>query len=156
MNEKSGQYLDFRFFYFFLCYSVRRNAKYPPSAAFPSPSGGVAPSAPPLVRLRRPFGKPPPLAAVKEWKLNEKKKKLGRHERPIFGAPGPPRSGRQLTPPLAAIKKEKKIWAPSAPQMVDPFHEDSKYVFGFKIGQRKVVSIVNGQNHRRTYHPVRY
>ena len=30
-------------------------AKFPPSAGFPSPSGGVAPSAPRLVCLRRPF-----------------------------------------------------------------------------------------------------
>ena len=35
------------------------------------------------------------------------KKKLGCHGRPIFGAVGPPRPGRQLTPPSAAIEKEK-------------------------------------------------
>ena len=119
----------------------------------------MAPPAPPLgVPVEVPAAPILEAAAIGggERMETERKKKLGRHERLIFGAPGPPRSGRQLTPPSAAIKKEKKIWVPSAPQMVDPFHEDSKYVFGFKIGQRKVVSIVNGQNHRRTYHPVRY
>ena len=38
----------------------------PPSAGFPSPPGGVALPAPPLGRLRHPFGQPPPSAAVKE------------------------------------------------------------------------------------------
>ena len=38
-------------------------------------------------------------------------KNLGLHGRPIFGALGAPRMGRQLAPPLAAIKSIKfKIW----------------------------------------------
>ena len=41
---------------------------------------------------------------------------LGHHERPIFGVPGAPRTGRQLTPPLAAIKKN--FGAVAASQMV--------------------------------------
>ena len=41
----------------------------PPSAGFPSPSGGVAPSASPLGRLWRPFGQPPPSVAVKEKEI---------------------------------------------------------------------------------------
>ena len=64
-----------------------RLAKHPPSAGFPSPSGGAAPSASPLGPFRCPFWKPPPSAAVKDrnikkiWgkkkKLGQKKKKLG-------------------------------------------------------------------------------
>ena len=64
------------------------------SGTFGAPVG--APSAPPLGHLRRPFGKPPPSAAVKEIVI-----RLGRHGRPIFGVPGAPRTGRQLTPPSA-------------------------------------------------------
>ena len=56
------------------------------------------PSAPALGRLRHPFGKPSPSAAVKKSKKEKKrKKKLGRHGHPIFGAPGAPRLGRQLS-----------------------------------------------------------
>ena len=40
--------------------------KYPLSAGFPSPSGGVAPWAPPLGAFGSPVGKPPPSAAVKD------------------------------------------------------------------------------------------
>ena len=34
--------------------------------------------------------------------------------------------------------------------MVHPFHEDSKYVLGFEIGQRKVVCIANEQTESQT------
>ena len=81
------------------------------------PPGEVALPAPPLGAL----GVPVEVPAAPIWetaafgggeRIVAKKniKNLGRHERPIFGAPGPPRSGRQLTPPSAAIKKDKKIW----------------------------------------------
>ena len=54
-----------------VCSSNFRNrlTKFPPSAGFPSFYGGVAPSVPPLECLRRPFGRPPPSAAVKEKSL---------------------------------------------------------------------------------------
>ena len=101
-------------------------AKHLPSAGFLSPSGGAALSASPLRRLRRPFGKPPPSAAVK--------KKLGCQGR------------RQLTPPLAVIKKigasgapliSGACGAPNGFKKLNPFHEDSEYVLGFEIGQRE-------------------
>ena len=82
-----------------------------------------APSTPPLGRLRGTFGKPPPSAAVKEeekknWGLKKNgiknvtrsiripnmclvlksdNGKVGRLRRPIFRAPGAPRSGRELS-----------------------------------------------------------
>ena len=59
-----------------------RLAKFPPSAGFPSPSGGVTPSMPPLGHLRRPCGRPPPSAAVKE-----KVKKIGAPRAPQFFCP---------------------------------------------------------------------
>ena len=80
------------------------------------PSGEVAPPAPPLGSL----GVPVEVPVAPIWETaafgggermeTKQKKNLGRHERPIFGASGPPQSGRQLTPPSAAIKKDKKIW----------------------------------------------
>ena len=66
-------------------------AKHPPWAGFPSPSGGVAPSAPPLSDFGAPVGAPPaPIletAAFGDGKITKKK----------IGA------------------KKKQIWAPSAP-----------------------------------------
>ena len=65
--------------------------KHPPSAGFPSPSGGVALSAP--IWVTAAFGG----GERNEAKINIKN--LGRHERPIYVAPAAPRPGRQLTPP---------------------------------------------------------
>ena len=55
-------------------------AKHPPSTGFPSPSREAPPSAPPLGRPRRLFGRPPSLATVKEKK--HFKIILGRLRRP--------------------------------------------------------------------------
>ena len=92
-----------------VCSSNLRNrlAKFQPSAGFPSYSRGVAPWAPPLGRLQRPFGRPLPSVAVKERKKNwgtmgvremasayaisgGEKKKFGRLQRPFKGAPAAP------------------------------------------------------------------
>ena len=65
--------------YLFNMWDSIKLAKYPPSARdFPRPPGKwrlrrylCAPLAPPSGRPRRPFGKPPPSAAVKEMGENE-------------------------------------------------------------------------------------
>ena len=60
-----------------------------------------------------------------------KKKKLGRRGRP----------GRGVSLAYAAFggdkKIKKKIWGALGKKKRDPFHEDSKYVLGFEIGQRE-------------------
>ena len=83
---------------FYLSYT----RELPPSAVFPSPSGGVAPSAPPLGCLRRPFGQPPPSAAVKE----SKKKNWGAMGAPYLGCRGRP--GRVNSLAYAAFGGDKK------------------------------------------------
>ena len=65
---------------------ISKLAKYPPSAGFPSPSGGVAPSVPPLGAAGAPDGAP--MAPI--WKNaalggGERKKKLGHRRRPGRG-----------------------------------------------------------------------
>ena len=55
-------------------------AKYPTSARFPSPSGGVVPSVPRLGHLRRPFA-----AAFGGGK--RKIKKIGAPSAPLLGSP---------------------------------------------------------------------
>ena len=92
--------------YIFVFINIYILAKFPPSAGFPSPSGGVAPLAPPLGAFGAPVGAPAaPIWVTAAFGCGERKdtkiniKNLGRPERTIFGAPGAPRSGRQLTPP---------------------------------------------------------
>ena len=54
-----------------------------------------------------PVGAPPaPIWETVAFGGGEKNKKIGRHGRPLFGAPGAPRSGLQLTPPSAAKNKK--------------------------------------------------
>ena len=80
-----------------LCIYTR---KLPPSAGSPSRSGGVAPAAPPLGAIGAPVGAP----AAPIWEIAA----FGGGERRMkkkFGAPGAPRSGRQLMPPSAPQKK---------------------------------------------------
>ena len=135
----------------------------PPSAGFPSRSRSVAPSAPPL---GRPFGQPPPSAAVKERKMEEKN----------WGACGAPNGFENVTrstrnPNMCLVLKSDNgkvgrlrhpmFQAPSA-----PFSAGTCGAHGFKNFRRviripnmclvlkldngKVVSIANGQTHRVT------
>ena len=94
---------------------------------FPSASGEAAPPTPPLGTRGAPIGAPP--APIWEEKKIE--------------APWAPHWGRQLTPPSAAIKEKLahensgRLRRPKWIYKLDPFHEDSEYVFGFEIGQRE-------------------
>ena len=124
-----------------------RLAKFPPSAGFPSPSGGVAPSAPPLGHLRRPFGRPPPSAAVKE-----KKKNWGAMGAPV-GASAYAAFGDEK------IKNSGAYGASNGFKNVTRSLRIPNMCLVLKLDNGKVVSIANGQNHRWTEspnHPVPY
>ena len=111
-------------------------AKHPPWAGFLSPSMGAAPRAPPS---KRHLWETAALGGGKRAEI-EKIEASGR----------PTGSGDKF------FLKKVVFGAPDGFKNLTRFMRNPNMCLVLKLDNGKMVSIANGQNHRRTYHPVRY